>query len=112
MKASLDSEVSLDYEVKRSPIHGKGLFATRDIPKDSLIGIYEGPETQEDGTYVLWCYDSEDELFGIDGRNDLRFANHSSDPNAIFLGDELIALRPIKAGEEITFHYGEDWGDV
>ncbi len=102
---------TLDYEVKASPIHGKGLFATREIKKDRLIGTYEGPETSEDGTYVLWCYDEEDNLFGIDGRNDLRFANHSSRPNAIFLGDELIALRPIEPGEEITFHYGDDWSE-
>lgn len=97
------------YTVKKSPIHGKGVFATDTISKDTLIGTYEGTETYEDGTYVLWCYDEEDALFGIDGKNDLRFANHSKEPNSIFLGDELIALRKIKPGEEITFHYGEDW---
>ena len=102
----------LDYEVKESPIHGKGIFAVREIQKDTLIGTYEGPETYDDGTYVLWCYDEDDKMFGIDGRNDLRFANHSSKPNAIFLGDELVALRAIAPGEEITFHYGEDWAHI
>ncbi|MFT4541248.1 MAG: SET domain-containing protein [Planctomycetota bacterium] len=105
-------EATIAYEVKTSPIHGKGIFATEKIAKDTLIGVYEGKETQKDGTYVLWCYDDEDSMFGIDGKNELRFANHSSKPNAIFMGDELIALRVIKPTEEITFHYGEEWEGV
>ena len=41
-----------------------------------------------------------------------RFVNHSRRPNANFDGEELVALRPILLGEEITHNYGEDWGDV
>ena len=96
-------------QVKKSPIHGKGLFAKTAIPSGTHIGNYEGEETYEDGAYVLWCYDEEDELFGIDGKNSLRFTNHSSSPNAIFRGDELWTLREISPGEEITFDYGEEW---
>lgn len=96
-------------QVKRSPIHGRGLFARRHIPAGTHIGNYEGPETLRDGAYVLWCVDENDRPFGIDGKNMLRFTNHSSEPNAIFFGDELHTLRDVEEGEEITFHYGEEW---
>jgi SET domain-containing protein len=38
--------------------------------------------------------------------------NHSSRPNTEFVGVNLYALRDIQAGEELTFHYGEDWEGV
>jgi SET domain-containing protein len=100
------------YYVSDSSIHGRGLFAARRIPKDTVLGIYEGPITHEDGMYVLWVEDEDGKLFGIDGQNDLRFVNHSHQPNAIFLGDELVTLRAIRPDEEITFHYGEEWEDL
>jgi len=96
-------------EVGVSPIHGRGIFARTSIPEDTHVGDYDGPMTFEDGCYVLWCYDEQDRQFGIEGRNELRYCNHSPEPNAIFLGEELWTLREIEEGEEITFHYGEDW---
>ncbi len=106
-KPSQDSQLS--YVVRRSPIHGRGLFARVSIPTDHQIGLYEGRVTQRDGEHVLWVEDDEGRAFGIEGQNDLRFVNHSKSPNAVFLGDELHSLRPIEEGEEITFDYGEDW---
>ncbi|MEA5445108.1 SET domain-containing protein [Gammaproteobacteria bacterium AB-CW1] len=95
-----------------SPIHGKGLFARKQIAKGTHIGSYEGPETQKDGMHVLWVYDENDENpVGRNGKNVLRFCNHSSRPNAEFDGFELYAIRRIRKDEEITFHYGEDWDD-
>jgi SET domain-containing protein len=38
----------------------------------------------------------------------LRFLNHSCRPNAGLSGFELVALRPITAGEEILIDYGPD----
>ena len=35
---------------------------------------------------------------GINGRNDLRFVNHSERPNAVFEDDELWSLRIIQIG--------------
>jgi hypothetical protein len=34
-----------------------------------------------------------------------RFLNHSCDPNAMFRGRTLVAIREIRAWDEITFHY-------
>jgi hypothetical protein len=35
-------------------------------------------------------------------------ANHSCDPNLWWAGDELVALRAIAAGEELTYDYATD----
>lgn len=35
-------------------------------------------------------------------------ANHSCDPNLWWSGDELVALRDIAAGEELTYDYATD----
>lgn len=100
------------FEVKRSHIHGRGVFATKHIRKGTRIGKYVGPETQSDGAYVLWVPGRDGTTIGIKGKNALRFVNHSRKPNAAFYEVELIALRSIGAGEEITFDYGLDWRDV
>jgi hypothetical protein len=96
--------------VDDSAIHGKGLFARADIPADTFVGSYEGPATDEDGMHVLWVWNDERDAWeGIDGKNEMRFLNHSADPNAEWWGNELYSIRSIAEGEEITFHYGEDW---
>jgi SET domain-containing protein len=100
--------VSALLEVRDSPIHGKGAFATRRIPAETLIGEYEGERTSEDGTYVLWVQYDDGELVGIDGKNELRYLNHAATPNAYFWGHQLYALAEIAPDEEITFDYGED----
>jgi SET domain-containing protein len=95
-------------KVARSGIHGRGLFAARKIRSGTRLGAYEGPRTQEDGEHVLWL-DEDDGGFGIDGKNELRYVNHSTSPNAEFRGEELWAIRSIPEGAEITHHYGDDW---
>lgn len=95
--------------VKDSPIHGRGVFARQNIPAFSYIGRYEGQVTDEVGMHVLWLYDEErDDWVGVDGENEMRFLNHSEDPNAEWSDLDLFATRWISAGEEITFDYGWD----
>ena len=99
--------------VGESTIHGRGLFARKKIKAEDYIGTYEGPATQKDGMHVLWLWNEETERWeGINGKNEMRFLNHSGQPNADWWDDELYALRTIKKGEEITFDYGEDWADA
>ena len=96
--------------VAPSPIHGQGVFAVHRIDAETLIGLYEGQPSGDDGTYVLWVeVEPDGAVTGIEGTNELRFLNHSAQPNAEFDGPELYALRDIEAGEEITFDYGEEW---
>ena len=97
--------------VAKSGIHGLGLFARKDIAMNTWIGHYDGVETLENDTYVLWVEADEgqgvDGWIGYDGQNELRYMNHASDPNGQMDGLDLYAARDIKAGEEITIHYGE-----
>jgi len=96
--------------VNGSAIHGRGLFARDDIPAGSWIGHYESVETQENGMHVLWVEGNEEgDWIGYDGTNELRFLNHESQPNGEMDGLDLYALRDIRANEEITFDYGEEF---
>lgn len=99
-------------KVDRSRIQGRGVFATQRIRPGVLIGIFEGARTRRDGIHVLWIIDEEGSELGVRGTNELRFLNHSSSPNAELEGLDLVALRNIQAGCEITLDYGEAWRDV
>ena len=90
----------------QSPIHGSGCFARIGLAAGDFIGRYEGPEVQEDATYVLWAYDAEAGVLSARrGSTLLRWLNHSDDPNAEFDTFDLYARRPIAVGEEITIDY-------
>ncbi|VGO11543.1 hypothetical protein PDESU_00087 [Pontiella desulfatans] len=93
-------------EVRDSRIHGKGVYAIEPIDKGAKIGTYHGHRTEEDDTYVLWVTDEDGVEYGVNGYTNLKFLNHSCEPNAEFDGEELHALRAIDPGDEITFHYG------
>lgn len=97
---------------RESAIHGRGVFAVRRIRRGSYIGTFEGRETKEDGTYVLWLTDEEGNETGIRGENELRYLNHSKTPNTEFEGADLYATRNIQVGHELTLDYGEAWDDV
>lgn len=100
-------------KVKKSPIHGKGVFAKKEISKGKTIGMFEGKITYSDGTHVLWLTDENGKLYGIKGNNQLRYLNHSLVPNAEFSDTgELTAVLNIEKDEEITIHYGEEWIDT
>lgn len=102
----------MGIEVKESNIHGKGVFALQGFNEGDFIGRYDGPETSEDDTYVLWVEVDDNEWRGYDGQGRLRYLNHSSYPNSEFKGRDLFATRAIQPGEEITFYYGDEWEDV
>lgn len=99
--------------VAESPVHGRGLFARNDIPASTWIGHYDGPETMGNGMHVLWVDESEgnekESWVGYDGNNEVRFLNHAKNPNSEMDGLDLYALRDIRAGEEITIDYGEEF---
>ena len=93
--------------VANSAIHGLGLFASESIARNCIIGYLSGRPTRRDGTYVLWISETE----GFEVCCDLRYINHSDRPNACYYDDlSVVALRDIRAGEEITHDYGcVDW---
>lgn len=107
-------EANTNYEVKESPIHGYGLFATDHIPADTFLGCYAGPivyDDEDDGEYVLWVLDEDGSGYGIDGRNELSYVNHDPNANALFYEEELWTTRAIQPGEEICHYYGEEWDE-
>ncbi|MCB1787963.1 MAG: SET domain-containing protein [Gammaproteobacteria bacterium] len=103
-----DRTLSAWVYVAESGIHGRGVFAARDIPRGTYIGTFHGPAAQRDGTHVLWVYGSSDGAppVGRRGRNLLRFLNHGVRCNAEFDGFDLYACRRIACDEEITIDYG------
>ena len=117
-------------EIRSSPIHGRGLFATRDIPEGMRIIEYVGEkitkaesnrrgwaqfekaqETGEAGVYLFTLNKRHD----VDGNvpwNAARLINHSCDPNCeaqIIRGKIwILALNDIPKGGELFFNYGFD----
>jgi len=93
--------VELVY-VDESAIHGKGLFARAYISAGEVIAIASGEHTNEDGPHVLWINDEA----GFHVQCDMRFINHSEEPNACYYDTlEVCALRDIAPGDEITHNY-------
>ncbi|MAG29906.1 MAG: SET domain-containing protein-lysine N-methyltransferase [Deltaproteobacteria bacterium] len=95
--------------VGTSPIHGRGLFARKRIREGTFVATFEGELTKRNGEHVLWTFDDDGNEIGIEGRNALRFLNHSRCPNSEFVGVDLYALRNIQAGVELTIDYGDEW---
>lgn len=96
--------------VDRSPIHGQGLFAAKDLEAGQFIGHYEGKRVTEDGPHVIWIEETPGgNWVGYEGCNALRFMNHADEPNAEMDGLDCYARIAIAAGAEITIDYG--WND-
>jgi len=97
--------------VQKTQSKGLGIFAIRDIKKNEVITEFRGPVVtvpEFDGIPE----EVIDHLFniGVDkyimAREPAVRTNHSCDPNAGIVGDvQLVAMRDIKAGEEVTFDY-------
>lgn len=111
-------------EIRRSRIHGRGLFARRDIATGVRLIQYVGrriPKRYSDelclkqNTYVFTLNEHED----VDGKvswNPARRINHSCEPNCdAELDDQdriwIISRRAISRGEELTYNYGYDLQD-
>jgi uncharacterized protein len=110
------------YRLRRSRIHGSGVFATRPIKKGARIIEYIGERishAEADRRHAL--KDADDNhtfLFTIDknividagvGGNVARFINHSCDPNCeVIIEDGRIFVESIGAilpGDELAYDY-------
>ena len=96
--------------VRESPIHGLGVFARRHFLPGEYIGTYWGTKARETTPYTLFITHEDGREERIEGRNLLRWLNHSDEPSAGFDGLHLFALREIVPGEEITFDYAAGEG--
>jgi len=106
--------------VKTSKVHGKGVFAKKNIPKGTRIFEYAGERVQKvnlasdltRGLTTLIYVMNLNETYAIDGErggNDSRFINHSCDPNCevLYFNDTpyIYAIKEIPEGEELSFDY-------
>jgi SET domain-containing protein len=105
--------------IRKSPIEGKGCFATISFRRRGKIAEYTGEKItrleaeRRGGRRRLRICDIDDDwsLDGSRGGNGTHYINHSCAPNAYMRtvsGHVLFfALRDIKPGEEITIDYEE-----
>ena len=109
-------------EVRESPLHGLGVFATVRIARGARIIEYRGERVSHEEADRRYDHkhpgDSHTFLFIVDARtvidagvdgNEARFVNHCCEPNCesvIERGRVFIdAIRTIEAGEELTYDY-------
>jgi SET domain-containing protein len=106
------------FTIKRTA-HGLGLFTLDPIPKGEKIIEYIGPmvsneevERRVNGKYFFGV-NSKWTIDGTPRSNTGRYINHSCRPNseALISGRRVWvwSKRAIKAGEEITYHYGKEY---
>ncbi len=109
-------------EVRRSNVHGLGVFAAKRIPKGTRIIEYVGERVSHDEADRRYeekdANDSHTFLFivdsktvidaGVDG-NDARFFNHSCDPNCESTVEKrrvyIESIRDVEPGDELTYDY-------
>ena len=102
--------------IRSSDIHAAGCYTTTKIRKGTFVVEYAGPlispkQADEiyDGRSTTYLFGLRDGKLIIDGHGAAMFINHSCDPNCET--DEIdghvwiIAIRDIKAGEELTYDY-------
>ena len=104
-------------EVKRSPINGKGCFATRRFARGRKIAEYAGERISNAEAkrrsrrrvLRICAVNTRWSIDGSRGGNGTHYMNHSCQPNCymkILFGHILfMALRDIEPGEEITLDY-------
>jgi len=111
------------FEVRRSKIQGRGVFATRRIAKGTEIIEYRGEIIDEDEADRRYPWSDEGPhhtfLFRLDDGSVIdagprgsaaKYINHSCDPNCEAVEDEdgrvfIYALRDISKGEELAYDY-------
>jgi SET domain-containing protein len=110
-------------QVRRSGVHGKGVFALQDLAEGETLIEYVGeviswdeaqdrhPHDPNDPNHTFYFHVNEDKVIdALHGGNSSRWINHCCDPNceADEENDRIFikAIRNIKAGEELNYDYG------
>jgi SET domain-containing protein len=97
---------------------GLGLFAVQHIPAGKRIIEYIGPlisnaELEKRRGKYFFGVNSKWSIDGSPRENTARYINHSCSPNAeAFISGRRVWIwskKSIKAGEEITYNYGEEY---
>ena len=117
------------WKVKKSRIHGTGVFATQDIQKGKDIIEYVGQKitkkegdrrsekrikkylnSNDTGSVYIFELNSRYDIDGTPYYNKARYINHSCNPNCeVDIKNNQIwisSIKKIKKGEELTYDYG------
>ena len=108
--------------VRRSPVHGKGVYATASIRKGTRILEYSGrrlpwkeaidlPAHRPDDPYHTFFFSLDNGNVidaGVDG-NESRWINHCCEPNCETIEEDdrifVYALRSLRPGDELFYDY-------
>jgi len=106
-------------DARKSRIHGRGVFARRDIPAGTRLIEYVGLPISKKRSAELNSRQNSyvfevSAVMDLDGKvswNPARLINHSCEPNCEANLDEqdriwIFSIRNISRGEELTFNYG------
>lgn len=110
-------------QVRRSGVHGKGVFAVQPLEPGETLIEYTGEiiswdealdrhphdPSQPDHTFYFQLDDGERVIDALYGGNAARWINHACEPNCEADEEEgrvfIKALRPIEPGEELFYDY-------
>jgi SET domain-containing protein len=110
------------FEIRRSRIQGRGVFATRKVPAGTLLIEYRGERISDEEADRRYPFNEDERhhtfLFRLDdgsvldagvGGNAAKYINHSCDPNCEAVEEDghifIYALRDIRKGEELVYDY-------
>lgn len=117
------------WKVKNSKIHGSGVFAEKDILKNTKVIQYIGEKvtraegnkrsekrlnkylnSQSDGSVYIFELNSRYDIDGSPKYNKARYINHSCNPNCEvdIVNNEIwiSSIKKIRKGEELSYDYG------
>ncbi len=127
------------WKVKNSKVHGSGIFATKNIKKNTQIIEYIGEKVSKsegdrrsskrikkyinsslNGSVYIFELNKKYDIDGLIDENKARFINHSCNPNCEvdIIKDRIwiSSIKKIKKNEELSYDYGyafdkEDYKD-
>ncbi len=117
------------WKVKKSKVHGSGIFATKEIPKGTKVIEYVGDivtrsegdrrsgrrikkflNSEKTGSVYIFELNKTHDIDGFVARNKARFINHSCKPNCevdiIKNRIWISSIKKIRKGEELSYDYG------
>ena len=120
------------WKVRKSKIHGSGVFATKRIKKNTKIIEYIGEKiiksegdkrsakrikkylnSEIDGSVYIFELNKKFDIDGSPLYNKARYINHSCDPNCeVEIIEEKIwitAIKDIKKTDELSYDYGYEF---